>query len=81
MYEYPFFEPALLYAGVVVEIVDPVCLMVGWRGVVTSPLMWPAPKYKTIAPNHYRIRMQDGEGYFYGDYERGQLRVISLPGG
>ena len=58
MYEYPFFEPALLYAGVVVEIVDPVSPMVGWRGVVTSDLMWPAPKYKTIAPNHYRIRMQ-----------------------
>lgn len=81
MTDYPFFEPALLYAGVIVEVVDPESPMVGWRGVVTSESRWPTPKYKAIAPNHYRIEMDSGEGRFYGDYERGQLKVIRLPGG
>lgn len=81
MNNYEFLEPALLYAGVVVEVVDSNHAMVGWRGTVTSPSMWPTPKYKPIPPNHYRIEMDSGGGRFYGDYERGQLKVIRLPGG
>ena len=81
MTDYPFFEPAILYAGVTVEVVDPDHAMVGWRGVVTPVSMWPTPKYKPIAPNHYRIEMNSSDGRFYGDYERGQLKVIRLPGG
>lgn len=79
-FEKPF-EIAVLYTGVVVEVIDPDSPMVGWRGIVTSPSMWPTPKYRTIADGSYRIQMDSGDGYFYGDYERRQLKVIRLPGG
>lgn len=73
-------EQRILYAGVVVEVIDESHPMHSWRGVVTSPAMWARQIYKPIPENSYRVEMQSDAGIFYGDYDRSQLKVIRLPG-
>lgn len=72
-------EPRILYTGVVVEVIDGGHPMCGWRGIVTSPRMWARPIYRKIPDDNYRVEMDSGEGKFYGDYHRDQLKVIRLP--